>query len=135
MLLASLSLLLQSVATTLQTQRIAELLALLVVTLGMATLGEYLFDWQLGIDELLFQDHALAYTSSPGRMASNSALAFVALGLALTVLHHQRWRTLVCLLTGLVSLIGSIALLGYLWNIPEIITDDWLPPLASYNFV
>ena len=52
-----------------------------VALVGLLTLIEYIFTWNLGIDELLFHEPAGAVgTSHPGRMAPNTALAFVLVG-------------------------------------------------------
>ena len=52
-----------------------------------ATLGPYVFGWDLRIDELLFSD-AGAY-AHPGRMSPNSAAGFVCPSLALVCLPWQ----------------------------------------------
>lgn len=59
-------------------------LALLVAVIGMLTLGEELFGWRLGIDELLIRDADAIRdsTSATGRMPVSTAIAFVLLGLA-----------------------------------------------------
>src|ERR1019366_5604479 len=50
-------------------QRVAQTLALAVAALGLATLCQYVFGWQLGIDELLFRDTPGRYNLIPGRMS------------------------------------------------------------------
>ena len=70
-------------------QRLAQALALAVGALGLATLGEYPFGWQLGIDEWLFRDTASAFNVNPGRMSPYGAVAFVLLG-AGTLLATRR---------------------------------------------
>lgn len=62
--------------------RAGRLLALLVILIGALALGEYLFGWRLGIDELLFKDDpGTVATSAPGRMAPSTAVGFLLLGL------------------------------------------------------
>ena len=64
--------------------RAGQWLAWLVALIGALTLGEFLFGWPLGIDELLFRDDPnAAGTLIPGRMAPSTAACFVLLGLAL----------------------------------------------------
>lgn len=65
-------------------------LALIVTVLGLATLGEWVFGWRLGIDELLFRDPSTLYTPWPGRMAPPSAFAFICLGPALMAVRSTR---------------------------------------------
>src|SRR5471032_2518718 len=67
-------------------QRLAQTLALAVAALGVATLGEYLFGLDLGIDELLFRDAVHAYNAFPGRMAPYTSVALALIGLALAAL-------------------------------------------------
>ncbi len=65
-------------------ERIGRGLAFLVALLGLLTLAEYVFGWDLGIDQLLAREAPGALkTSSPGRMAPNTALDFLFLGGAL----------------------------------------------------
>ncbi|MEK6245519.1 MAG: ATP-binding protein [Pseudomonadota bacterium] len=111
-------------------QRLAQALALAVGALGLATLGEYLFGWQLGIDELLFRDTAGAYNVIRGRMSPYSAVAFASIGLALTALPRPSLRPLVWSAAIVMTAIGALSFLGYLWNASELITDRLLPPVA-----
>lgn len=73
------------------TDRIGYGLAFLAVILGSATLSQYIFNIDLGIDLLLFYEApgALA-TSSPGRMAAATAVNFIFKGIALLILN---WET------------------------------------------
>ncbi len=111
-------------------QRIAQALGVAVMALGLATMGEYLFGWRLGIDELLFRDTDIAYNIIRGRMSPYSAAAFAMIGLALTILPWRALGALAQLLSILVLAIGGISFLGYVWNAGELVTDRLLPPLA-----
>lgn len=76
--------LLASVPIALRRARTGQGFALLVALIGALTLCEFVFDWQLGIDEFLFKDDANAVaTLIAGRMAPSTAVCFVLLGLAL----------------------------------------------------
>jgi PAS domain S-box-containing protein len=70
-----------------------QLLAGAVAFIGLISFGEYLFGWDLGIDQLLFTDHpAEAFRSAGlGLMAPLNALNFYLLGLALVLLN---WTTI-----------------------------------------
>ena len=73
--------------------RIAQGLALLVALLGLLTLAEYVFGWDLGIDQPLAREAPGALkTSSPGRMAPNTALNFLFLGGTLLAPRHAPGR-------------------------------------------
>jgi PAS domain S-box-containing protein len=110
--------------------RLARGSGLLVMALGMATLGEYLFGWQLGIDELLFRDTGNAYNLIRGRMSPYSAGIFAMLGTALAIAPWRRFQSLVWLASIAVIAIAVISILGYLWNASELVTDHLLPPVA-----
>ena len=64
--------------------------AALIALLGLFTLGEILFGWDLGIDQFLFRESlAAAGQSFPGRMGVMSALVFSFLGSALLLLDTK----------------------------------------------
>ena len=91
-------------------RRYSLVLAGAVALLGALTLGEYLSGFNLGIDELLFADYvsgSAGYVA--GRMSPISAANFVALGLALAVLHFPAKRRWAQALTGLVALTALLA--------------------------
>ena len=92
-------------------------LALLVILISVATLSEYLWKLNLGIDQLFFDEHPSAVaTSSPGRMAPTTAAAFFGIGLSLLLLDYETRRgrrpaqpiSLVSLLIALISIVGYI---------------------------
>ena len=71
-------------------QRLAQILSGAVLTIGLLTLLEYIFQKDLGIDQLLFKELPGAlFTSSPGRMAFNTAIDFIILGLAFSLLASK----------------------------------------------
>ena len=104
--------------------------ALAVAALGFATLGEYLFAWQLHIDELLFRDTAHAFNAVPGRMSPYTALVFAAIGLGLGAVPHGALRWLTWIGATASIGIGALSLLGYLWKVNELVTDHFVPPVA-----
>jgi signal transduction histidine kinase len=111
-------------------ERVAQILALAAAAIGLATLCEYLFAWQLGIDELLFKDIADAFNVFRGRMSPYSAATFVAIGIALAAGPVKSLNRLSQLTAAVVIAVGLISLVGYLWKAGELITDRWLPPVA-----
>ncbi|MFT3929349.1 MAG: ATP-binding protein [Spongiibacteraceae bacterium] len=113
-----------------QWQWVVIVLALLIGAIGAATLSEYIFGWQLGIDELLFADRATAYNTYRGRMSPYSAVAFCAIGVALLAALHRSLNILVGVLGTFVGSIGAISALGYLWQASELTTDRVMPPVA-----
>ncbi len=97
---------------------LARAAAVVVGLVGGLTLGEHLFGWQLGIDELLVRDAPDAVgTSAPGRMAFTTAWAFLALGPVLFCLRlPQRWAAWVAQVLALAAtMLGLLATVGYLY--------------------
>jgi signal transduction histidine kinase len=99
--------------------RIAQVLAGAAALTGALTLAEHAFDWNFGIDELLFTEApGAAATTSPGRMGPNAALSFVLAGLALLSLqrggsaHASRAQGLACALTAL----ATVPIAGYAYG-------------------
>ena len=114
----SLWLLLPGASRTLR-GHIARLLALLVALIGAATLTEYLFGLNLGIDQFLLKDPKASYgTTAPGLMAPTSAAAFLGLGLALILLdwRTRRGRRPTYVLSLLAGFIAMIAVCGYIYH-------------------
>jgi PAS domain S-box-containing protein len=101
-----------------------------VFLIGLSTIAEYLFDWQLGLDEALFRDPAGVFASFRGRMSPYSALAFIALGSALIFSTFKSLQSAAKIAALLGTAIGLISLVGYLWHVNELITDHWMPPVA-----
>ncbi|MBI4055465.1 MAG: PAS domain S-box protein [Elusimicrobia bacterium] len=94
--------------------------AAMVVLVGSLTWMEYLFGWNLGIDQLLFREGGEAIgTSSPGRMAPNTALAFLTAGAALLMLdvETKRGTRPAQFLTLADGSIGWLALVGYAYGV------------------
>jgi PAS domain S-box-containing protein len=81
------SLLLTGDATSGWRGRTARVLAAFTVVLGAMTIVEYLFGRNLGLDQLLFRDAHGVATVDPGRLAPQTAVIFVLLGVALLLLN------------------------------------------------
>jgi PAS domain S-box-containing protein len=111
----------------------ANALAGAVALLGAATLSQYAMGWNLGIDEFLFDDNGAAYNPARGRMSPFSAGAFILLGVALAALPQPRFSLLARIASGLAVVIGLASLVGYLWNVAEIVTDRVVPPVAVHT--
>jgi len=128
-LLAGLALhLLQSGATKTR-QLIARVLATVVLMVALVTLGEYLTGRSLGIDELLIRDEPRALvTVPPGRMALNTALCFIFVGLALLATQSgSRSHRVPRWLAAPTLLVSALALIGYAYGASS------LYAMASYS--
>jgi two-component system sensor histidine kinase/response regulator len=133
LLFAALSLFLGTARPTRLARTGSRVFSVLVGIIGAVTLLEYLLNIPSGIDELLFRDGGGLYAAVRGRMSPFSAVAFLALGIALTAPPRPNLRPLVWLGITVTSLIGAISLLGYLWNAEALTTDQWLPPVAVHT--
>jgi signal transduction histidine kinase len=101
-------------------QRIAQILAFFVFIIGFFTLMEYIFNLNLGIDQLLFKEAAGALnTSAPNRMAFITAINFILLGLCILLWDVKTPRLyrptqILAIIVGFNSLIGFLA---YVYNV------------------
>jgi hypothetical protein len=98
-------------------------LAAAVALVGLIKLFGVVTGWDLGIDQVLFHDK-LARTGQtlPNRMAPNTALAFLFIGLALVAVYlepliDQRVSQLFALLA---TVIASLAFIGYVYGVPSL---------------
>ncbi|HEV3272271.1 MAG TPA: ATP-binding protein [Candidatus Methylacidiphilales bacterium] len=93
-------------------------LALLVILIAGMTLIEYPTHTSFGLDELLFKDAALSSgTSQPGRMAPNTAIAFLLFASALILLSRGPRGVMAAHALALAGLfIALLALIGYLFD-------------------
>ena len=100
-------------------RRAGAVAATCVAAVGAATLGEYLFGLDLGLDQLLFEEPAGARgTAQPGRMAINTAIAFSLFGVA--VLLFDRGGGLLSpapLVALTMGLLAVLSLFGYVTGV------------------
>ena len=97
----------------------SRLSALVVGAVGALTLVQYAYGWNLGIDEALFNEPAGAVqTIFPGRMAPNTAVNFVLIGLSLLLLdvRTRRGHRPALYLIGLEGIVAFVALTGYVFD-------------------
>ncbi|MDI1446391.1 PAS domain S-box protein [Polyangium sp. 6x1] len=107
----------------------------LVTCVAAATLAEYLWGFDLHIDEALVGDVESATSSvPPGRMAPITALKLLSLGVSLIVMRLSRRRSSLwqvpAFLTLFLSLLG---LLGYLYNPRAMATFFPYSPVAIHT--
>ena len=105
---------------TARTHRLARIFPLLVVLVGLLTLGEYATGWHVGIDRLLFPGRLLVIGASfPGRPSPHTAANFVLIGSALALLAVKaEWSSRVAQLLSLIAATVSLAaLVGYIYQV------------------
>ena len=111
----------------------------IAATIGVATLLQYIFGFNFGIDQL-FHDHDITVkTSHPGRMAPNTAVCFALVGLAIvarSILRRPQIRSMVSvLLSSLALAFGVVALSGYLAGLETAYGWGWLTRMAIHTSV
>ncbi len=100
-------------------RRLAQGTAVIVGTLGLLTLSEYVFGVDVGVDQLFVRSTITVETSQPGRMAPATALCFALCGAALLIAGRMKWTSAVGVLGSLVMAEGGVALLGYAVGLPQ----------------
>lgn len=97
---------------------LARWFSLLVFTLAFLTLIQYIFQINIGIDELFMRHYITVATSNPGRMAPNTALCFLLSSISIFCLTYfpPRLRNIstASILGAFVTGFGMVALFGYL---------------------
>jgi signal transduction histidine kinase/DNA-binding response OmpR family regulator len=119
--------------------RFAATVGSLAVLVGFATLLQYIFSVDFGIDQLLHEHEITVKTSHPGRMAPNTALCFTLFGLAVvarSLIRRPQARSLVSVLfASLASAFGVVALAGYLGGLETAYGWGWLTRMAIHTSV
>lgn len=111
---------------------------LLVLLSGLSGL-QYLLNLNFGIDQLFMDAFLTVKTSHPGRMAPNTALAFVCTGICVFVVaeyvRKNRFETLLCVLGSGVFLFGAIPFIGYVMEIEAAIGWGFLTRMALHTSI
>ena len=108
-------------------------LALLVLVIGLVTLAERMWGWDIGLDALLFRAVLARMPYQPvGLMATNSAVSFVFVGAALFLLDGQtrRIRQIAHWFSTLGIAIAALALIGYLYGATALYQMDATAAMA-----
>jgi PAS domain S-box-containing protein len=130
-----------STQPTSQGRRISQVCSLVVMALGLATLSEDIFKWNLGIDQLLFVDDPQPVsTLTPGRMSPLTAVCFAFVGSALWLSvtnrrrnsHQNPWVERLAILT---ILIAAQVVIAYLYHVHPIIGLTSYTQMAVHSAV
>ena len=101
--------------------RITFFTGILIAAIGLLTLSEYIFAINIGLDQLFMQHYITVKTSTPGRMAPNTALCFSIIGLtlfSLVFVREHRWLPILTGVTGALLLgLSLVAFTGYLMGV------------------
>lgn len=107
--------------------RIALVLGTAIGSLGILTILQHIFSIDIGLDQLFLKQDITTKTGHPGRMAPNTAICFILLGITIAIDsimkgRHRRYIILKNLCT-LILLLGMTSLAGYLIQLD--ITYEW----------
>ena len=99
----------------------SKLLSAIILAIGLLTLLEYIFDVNIGIDELLMHHYVTVETSHPGRMAPNTALCFTLFSIWVFISEPNANISFITswFISILVISLGLAAFLGYVFNLKE----------------
>jgi Bacteriophytochrome (light-regulated signal transduction histidine kinase) len=94
--------------------RVSRVCAMPVALIGLLTLSQHIFGWDLGIDNLIVQDHHTAHTLYPGRMSPVTASDFLLLSAAFLLVDFEtrsgkrpaQWLVLPVFVDGFIALLG-----------------------------
>ncbi len=102
-------------------KRFAIIPGLLILTITSITIIEYLFNVQMGLDELFIKDFLFTNTISPGRMSPNSAMAHTIGGIFLLLLSFREIKKtyyyILLILVVVLFILSTTSLLGYAINL------------------
>ncbi|MCX5768118.1 MAG: ATP-binding protein [Gemmatimonadetes bacterium] len=106
----------------------ARLFTWLSGAIGLLSLAEYAFDWNAGIDQLLFAESLGAVaTSHPGRMSPDAAICFALLAVGVSIaqrsLPSAKTRAAALIAGSLISMIALSELFSYF--APALRTEGW----------
>ncbi|WP_321289061.1 ATP-binding protein [uncultured Sunxiuqinia sp.] len=116
----------------------ARLLAGLTSIIGVLTLLEYSFQINFGIDQMFVREAEGAVdTFSPGRMAFNTAVGFLLVGISLIINDFRAWFATVAsqLISLVVTFISMFSTLGYVLSIPELFRFPGFSGMALHTSV
>lgn len=102
-------------------RRLSDVCALAIASIGLLTLSQHIFGWNLHIDQLLFTEPSGALaTTSPGRMGITASLDFMMFGLAIVLLNRGKAVSLAQVLTILAGLWALLAIIGYAYQAEQL---------------
>ncbi|HJQ26798.1 MAG TPA: response regulator [Blastocatellia bacterium] len=96
----------------------ARLVALVLAVIGLLTISEYSFGWQLGIDQMLVRDQVPPLMAGqPGRMSPVAAFSFFIGGLALMLLSSRRGHGFAQVLINILLFLSLTSFVAHLYQV------------------
>lgn len=118
--------------------KLTRALGSLLLALAVLTGLQYLGGWNVGIDEAFMRDYLPEGTTSPGRMAPNTAMAFTLHALALWISSVRPFRSrplIVGLLATALLTMGLVSVGGYLSGMTALATWGRFAYMALHTAV
>jgi len=119
-------------------RNLARILVIMVLLISTVNLIEYIFNWNAGIDELLFKDiQSTTLTIYPGRMAGNTAICFILLCISILITDTKiEWlNTIAQFLALTTALISILPQFGYAYKETELFTFIFQTPMALHTSI
>lgn len=113
--------------------RIAQVTAAIGFIIGGLTFCEYVFKWNLGIDQLIVAD--ILDRQFPGRMSLVTAYNFMLISLAMWCFVASRYARLAHFTTVSALLASLIVLLGYMYNAEALYGIFWFTSMALHTAI
>ena len=116
--------------------KIRGFLSCVVLIMGALNLCEYILNADFGIDQILFKDTAgFGGTVNPGRMAPNTAVNFILMGIALLTLDARNNMVFMAghLSAFIAGIISLMAIVGYFFGVSEFIGMQSFSKMALYT--
>ncbi len=110
--------------------------ALLVLLIGLLVVCDYTSSWQIRVDQILFpQKLAGDFNTTSNRMAPNTALSFVLLGLALLLINVTSARGIRPseLLAIAICSVSIVGVAGYIYDARELYAISAFIPMAVHT--
>ncbi len=110
----------------------------ITIAVSLFTLLEYITGWNPGIDGLLFKDVSLNNSALfPGRMALNTSICLLFLGIALIYVEKKAtsYIYLSQILPLLTALLSVIIILGYMYNSNGLLTIAFFNQMSLYSSI
>lgn len=93
--------------------KLALVCGLILSAVSILTLIQYIFGSDFGIDQFLMEHYVVTKTSHPGRMAPNTALCFILVGITLIIPFFVQKHVVLRALGSLILLLGVASFVGY----------------------
>ncbi|MGE5496613.1 MAG: sensor histidine kinase, partial [Syntrophothermus sp.] len=115
--------------------RLRSIINIIIILIPLITLLEYFFSVSLGIDQLIAKEsYQMVYNPFPGRMAPNTAIAFIFLGISMLLTHTGDIPKILLLINGIMASfavgLGVATIYSYFAGIVSIAQNFNVPLMA-----